>query len=167
MTPTMPVLRPSKYVEAIKLEGPDDIATAKAINKGIADALGGKDAGYDNCQNLDRLLRVPFTKNLPDARKRAKGRKIEQAGNVEYWPEHVYADFELPSAPVAKIAARMPADEDGEPTIRMPLPRPMLPPARPQDGGDGEDPSSDVPASPRAGPLDIHPPARPVFAGIY
>ena len=94
-----------KLVEPITIDGPDDIASCKAINKGIADALGGKAAGYDNCQNLDRLLRVPFTKNLPDALKRAKGRKIEQAGNVEYWPERVCADFEFPAASVVNTGA--------------------------------------------------------------
>lgn len=39
------------------------------INKAIAQALGG-----DNCHNVDRLLRLPGTINMPNAKKRAAGR---------------------------------------------------------------------------------------------
>lgn len=35
----------------------------------IAKALGG-----DNCHNVDRLLRLPGTINMPNAKKRAAGR---------------------------------------------------------------------------------------------
>jgi hypothetical protein len=42
---------------------------AEQINKAIAQALEG-----DNCQNVDRLLRLPGTINLPNAKKRAAGR---------------------------------------------------------------------------------------------
>lgn len=39
------------------------------INAAIAKALGG-----DNCHNVDRLLRLPGTINMPNAKKRAAGR---------------------------------------------------------------------------------------------
>ncbi len=39
------------------------------INMAIAQALGG-----DNCHNVDRLLRLPGTINMPNAKKRAAGR---------------------------------------------------------------------------------------------
>lgn len=39
------------------------------INMAIAKALGG-----DNCHNVDRLLRLPGTINMPNAKKRAAGR---------------------------------------------------------------------------------------------
>lgn len=38
-------------------------------NRQIRDACGG-----DNCQNIDRIMRVPGTINWPDARKRERGR---------------------------------------------------------------------------------------------
>ncbi len=39
------------------------------INMALAQALGG-----DNCHNVDRLLRLPGTINVPNAKKRAAGR---------------------------------------------------------------------------------------------
>lgn len=39
------------------------------INMAVAKALGG-----DNCHNVDRLLRLPGTINMPNAKKRAAGR---------------------------------------------------------------------------------------------
>src|SRR5262245_42144455 len=59
----------------IKLESENDIEACKGINKAVADALGGKAKGYDYCHSLDHLLRLPHTCNIPDARKRAKGRQ--------------------------------------------------------------------------------------------
>lgn len=39
------------------------------LNRALAQALGG-----DNCHNIDRLLRLPGTINMPNAKKRAAGR---------------------------------------------------------------------------------------------
>lgn len=47
----------------------DDIAKAEGINEGLASRLGG-----DNCQNIDRIMRVPGTINWPNAKKREEGR---------------------------------------------------------------------------------------------
>ena len=49
------------------------VAGYEAINIGLRDALGGKDAGVDACQSVDHLMRVPHTVNLPNAAKRKKG----------------------------------------------------------------------------------------------
>jgi hypothetical protein len=49
---------------------PKDFATVEAVSKGVMLALGGK-AGT---QNVDRLLRLPGTENLPNAAKRRAGR---------------------------------------------------------------------------------------------
>ena len=51
-----------------------DIQRAEELNKRIADLLGG-----DSCHNADRLMRLPGTLNVPDARKEAKGRVIAAA----------------------------------------------------------------------------------------
>ena len=48
---------------------PKDWLPIEDINRAIAKKLGA-----DNCQNIDRLLRVPGTINWPDATKRARGR---------------------------------------------------------------------------------------------
>lgn len=46
-----------------------EIERAERINAFIAKSLDG-----DNCQNVDRLLRLPGTINMPNAKKRAAGR---------------------------------------------------------------------------------------------
>ena len=42
--------------------------------------------GADNCHNVDRIMRLPGTVNIPDARKRKKGRKRELAKVIEFEP---------------------------------------------------------------------------------
>lgn len=44
----------------------------------------------DNCHNVDRLMRLPFTVNLPDARKRAKGRRPTLTKLVVNEPSRTY-----------------------------------------------------------------------------
>lgn len=46
-----------------------DIQLSEAINTGLASELGG-----DNCQNADRIMRVPYTVNWPNEKTRKKGR---------------------------------------------------------------------------------------------
>jgi hypothetical protein len=55
---------------AHKLPSDRDAEQIEAINRGVQKALGG-DAAF----NVDRLMRLPGTINLPDASKRAKGRQ--------------------------------------------------------------------------------------------
>lgn len=40
--------------------------------------------GADNCHNIDRIMRLPGTMNIPDAKKRKKGRK-EVKAELVYW----------------------------------------------------------------------------------
>lgn len=47
----------------------EDLAKAEAMNKWLADQLGG-----DHCQNVDRIMRVPGTINWPNAKKKEAGR---------------------------------------------------------------------------------------------
>ena len=79
-----------------KLKSREDIEACKGTNKAIADALGGKAKGYDHCHSLDHLLRLPHTLNIPDARKRAKGREPVMAGNVSDYRTRTYSEFDLP-----------------------------------------------------------------------
>lgn len=90
-----------RFDDHMAIESVEDVATCKEINIGLIKALGGKAAGIDSCQNLDRVLRLPGTVNIPDAKKRAKGRRASLAREVTYHPDRVYAPFELPSEKLA------------------------------------------------------------------
>lgn len=56
-------------------------------NVGIRDALGD---GADNTQDVSRLARLPYSVNVPNAKKRAKGAREALAEVVEHHPERVY-----------------------------------------------------------------------------
>jgi hypothetical protein len=55
-----------------------ELTRVERINKGIAESLGG-----DNCQNIDRIMRLPGTINVPNKKKRAAGRVPTRAYVVE------------------------------------------------------------------------------------
>ena len=52
-----------------RLSGPASVAEVEAVNRSLAERLGG-----DNCQNIDRLMRLPGTVNYPNIKKKAAGR---------------------------------------------------------------------------------------------
>jgi hypothetical protein len=89
-----------RRAKSIKLDSPEAIARAKAENIAMAHALGGKEEGYDNCQSLDHLFRIPYTVNYPDARKLAMGRKKEIAGSFKANPSRRYEPEDFPAAKV-------------------------------------------------------------------
>lgn len=64
-----------------------------------------KDLDGDSCHNLDRVMRLPGTINLPDAGKRAKGRKPRRAELLEYHDGRVY--------PLAEFAMAEPGTSAG------------------------------------------------------
>lgn len=62
-----------------ELDGTESTAErAEGYNRQLEIHLGG-----DHCHNVDRIMRVPGTVNLPDAKKRAKGRKPALAKIME------------------------------------------------------------------------------------
>ncbi|MFG0291725.1 MAG: VapE domain-containing protein [Phycisphaerales bacterium JB050] len=63
------------------------IDDAKRYNTWIRDSFGCA----DNVQNLDRIMRLPDSLNLPDAKKRAKGRTEALASVVEWHESRVYS----------------------------------------------------------------------------
>ena len=78
-TPTVIVFSGGGYQALWRLAQPStEFDRAERINMWIAQQLGG-----DNCHNIDRLLRLPGTINLPNAIKRAAGRVPVVARVVE------------------------------------------------------------------------------------
>jgi hypothetical protein len=65
--------------------GAEDVERFEAINRGLEQALGG-----DHCHNIDRILRLPGTVNLPDKKKRAAGRVPTLAEVIYLDPERRY-----------------------------------------------------------------------------
>jgi hypothetical protein len=59
------------------LATPDIVARVEALGLRIAATVGG-----DAVQNVDRIMRFPFTLNHPDAKKRAAGRTVCPSGTV-------------------------------------------------------------------------------------
>jgi hypothetical protein len=55
----------------------DNRLMLKSLNVGLAEQFGG-----DDVENLDRVLRTPFTWNFPNAKKRKEGRGVSLAGVV-------------------------------------------------------------------------------------
>lgn len=76
-----------KLSEPIGLDGTVEQADeAKLYNVEIEQKLGG-----DNCHNIDRLLRLPGTMNVPGEIKRKKGREPVEAALVSFDDTRVYA----------------------------------------------------------------------------
>jgi hypothetical protein len=76
---------------------------AEAYNVALEQELGG-----DHCHNIDRVMRLPGTINLPDARKRALGRTAAVAALVYFDPDRLYHldDFSPARPNGAGIGAR-------------------------------------------------------------
>lgn len=75
------------------------ISELEAYNKQLGIVLGG-----DNTFNIDRIMRLPGTINLPDAKKRKKGRKPALAKLVwDNGPVHPLHNF-TPAPPEAKVS---------------------------------------------------------------
>ncbi|MGA7328926.1 MAG: hypothetical protein WBX25_31675 [Rhodomicrobium sp.] len=82
------------------LETAEDYEVFETINQAI-----GKAFTADNCFNCDRIMRLPWTTNFPDAGKRSKGRRATCASIVEFDETRVY-DFEEIKAQVEELAAK-------------------------------------------------------------
>jgi hypothetical protein len=65
--------------------------SVEMFNKWLADMLGG-----DNCQNLDRIMRLPWTMNIPNEQKKKAGR-VEALAKPKQLEDITYklSDFSL------------------------------------------------------------------------
>ncbi len=64
---------------------PEKAESVEDLNAGIEAVLGA-----DSCHNIDRIMRLPGTVNVPDARKEKKGRVPVLAELVEWHDERAY-----------------------------------------------------------------------------
>lgn len=68
--PTCVLFSGGGYQAFWRLQSPStDLDLIERTNRGIANDLGG-----DNCQNVDRIMRLPGTINVPNPKKQARGR---------------------------------------------------------------------------------------------
>ena len=93
----------------VTLNSAADVLESKSINIALKNAFGGIALGVDNCQNLDRLLRIPYTLNIPDKRKLAKGRTIVRAGDFGADHTRAVSIFDFPAAAVDETQVTTPA----------------------------------------------------------
>lgn len=106
--------------EPIQIDGdPSRIEDAEAYNRELARLLGG-----DSCWNSDRVMRLPGTTNIPDAKKTARGRIPAQAVVCRHDPAKVYDITSFNKAPkkrpadvaapdVTAVTQRIELDETG------------------------------------------------------
>lgn len=60
--------------------------------------------GADNCHDISRIMRVPYTVNVPDKRKAAKGREPALAEVIEYNADCIYDLAQFVKAPIVQAA---------------------------------------------------------------
>lgn len=75
-----------KFTSPVTVHGDDTVrAQVEQLNQALA-----LEFGADSCHNVDRLMRLPGTINLPSERKRAKGRSINRAELIWFEPALSY-----------------------------------------------------------------------------
>lgn len=126
------------YWKLAEAEG--EISRVEAINKMVADATGG-----DHCHNIDRIMRLPGTVNLPNAKKQAQGRKpaLAHVVQVDWSLTYSLDDFPQgsgpePAGPKEALSQNVPltaVDLDALPSTLSPEMRVLI-----QDGDDPERP---------------------------
>jgi hypothetical protein len=99
-----------KLREPVQVDGPADVERLEAYSRALADALGG-----DKCHNIDRIMRLPGTVNLPTKKKASVGRSPTlSAVDREDW-ERLYSinDFAPAKPPRHAITPTGPAPGGG------------------------------------------------------
>jgi hypothetical protein len=118
--PTVVIFSGGGFQAFWKLEGPlridgdlDRAEEAKCWNLQLERLFDA-----DSCHNVDRIMRLPGTINLPDAKKGAKGRAPALAELVKYCDDRIYSldDFSPAAAPPTVIggtrASKVEVDPD-------------------------------------------------------
>ena len=139
--PTTAVFSGGGYQAFWKLKEPSqELARVERINARLASELGG-----DKCHNIDRIMRVPGTINVPNDKKRRAGRVPTLAyvvDEVTDW-SRLYSldDFEYPTP--AAPAATLQTSREIQPVEIDQLPKPMSAETR-ELIEHGDDPSSPI-----------------------
>lgn len=90
-----------RLAEALPLDGTVPMADEAArYNRQLEVLFGG-----DHCHNIDRIMRLPGTWNVPDAKKRAKGRQKVRAEVVSFDGTRVYDLSEFMPAPAKQSSS--------------------------------------------------------------
>lgn len=120
--PTFIVFSGGGYQGFWKLEQPVDIDgnidkanEFELYNKRLEQVFGG-----DHCHNVDRIMRVPGTVNIPDSKKRKSGRVEELAVLMEYSPKNVYSLDEFKKAQAVQITG--PSRDGGSYGVEVNIP---------------------------------------------
>jgi P4 family phage/plasmid primase-like protien len=79
--------------------------------------------GADNCHNVDRIMRLPGSINLPDAKKQRKGRTPTLAELVEFDEERVYDLAQFTPAPAVQSGAGTGISEQSNLRVSGNIPR--------------------------------------------
>ena len=119
--PTAVVFSGGGYQAFWKLREPaPDLARVERVNAELARRLGG-----DNCHNIDRIMRVPGTINVPNAKKRKAGRVPTLAYVVEEATDwsRLYSLDDFDDSPPAAPAAALQAPREVEPVGLDQLPQ--------------------------------------------
>lgn len=106
-------------------EPTSDLLRVEASNMAISKALGG-----DNCHNIDRIMRLPGTVNLPNAKKKKAGRKPELARVVKANWSLTYSLDDFPHGEGPQPAGPKGTVAQDQPIVPVGLD--ALPPAVPQ-----------------------------------
>jgi hypothetical protein len=75
--------------------------------------------GADHCHNIDRIMRLPGTINIPTLRKRKKNRKMALASVVE-WTENTYPIESFTAAPHVQQTSIEGELSNGRPKVNIP-----------------------------------------------
>lgn len=75
-----------------RIASTDDLDDVEAVNRWLARELGG-----DHCHNIDRIMRLPFTTNVPNKKKRQAGRVPTLARVVRF------EDGQTDPAPLGRV----------------------------------------------------------------
>lgn len=105
-----------KLSEPLAVDGSEEVAEdLKLYNIQIERLLGG-----DHCHDVSRIMRVPGTINLPDAKKIKKGRVPALAQEVEWHDDRVYDIKQFVKAPMVQSGVATGAGIGTAPKIRAP-----------------------------------------------
>lgn len=100
-----------KLGESIKIDGTESAWTEfELYNKRMEQIFGG-----DHCHNVDRIMRLPGSINVPDAKKLKKGRVPKLATLLQFESKNVYelSDFKKAQAVQSSIPGRHDGGEYG------------------------------------------------------